>query len=152
MVKLADLVTLSANIDKNIPIEFLNRTYCEPADLDEKTFTMDDAPIVRVKTRREKVNGEWVVKCSESGNPWLRTVAYIPLEVDGDKRVLVTTSKNITQLITRLAGETNGEPEDLPNGRVFKASEFIEGNLRIEYLDTSYGKDNYPAPALVTVE
>ena len=126
------------NAAKNgVPDRYADREVMEAHKI-RKDF-INDEPVVIIrkpKNQKDKDTGKYTRVCSKAGHPMFSMVAYIPIDMDGKKAIIVTaTEENIGILRQLMDGVEpkliRGESfEDVDRWEEYTASETIDGKLR----------------------
>lgn len=143
-----DIKTMKAkqNAQKNgVPDRYADREVMEAHKI-RKDF-VNDAPVVIIrkpKNQKDKDTGKYTRVCSKAGHPMFSMVAYLPVDIDGKKGIVVTASEeNIGILRTLIDGVEpkllKGESfEDVDRWEEYTAPETIDGRLRFTLQPKKY--------------
>ena len=100
---------------------------------------VNDAPVIIIrkpKNAKNKETGKFERVYSKNGNPIFSMVAYMPIDIDGQKAVVVTASEENVGILRTLVDDVEpklikGENfEDIDRWEQYTAEEVIEGKLR----------------------
>lgn len=100
---------------------------------------MNDAPVIIIKkpkNQKNKETGKYERVYSKNGHPIFSMVAYMPIDIDGQKAVVVTASEENVGILRQLMDGVEpklirGENiEDIDRWEQYAAEEVIEGKLR----------------------
>ena len=126
------------NAAKNgVPDRYADREVLEAHKI-RKDF-VNDAPVIIVrkpKNSKNKETGKYERVYSKNGHPIFAMVAYMPIDIDGQKAVVVTASEENVGILRTLVDDVEpklikGENlEDVDRWEEYIAPETIEGKLR----------------------
>lgn len=158
-----DLKTLKAkkNAAKSgVPDHLVDREVMEASKV--RANFVNDEPVVIVrkpKHQKDKDSGTYSRVFSRSGKPLFSMVAYIPIDVDGTKAVVVTATEENIEILKPMIDGTQpklirGESaEDIDRWEEFTAPEVIDGTLRFVWQPKKYRNGTvYDVPVLDSVE
>lgn len=100
---------------------------------------VNDAPVIIIrkpKNAKNKETGKYERVYSKNGHPIFNMVAYMPIDIDGQKAVVVTASEENVGILRTLIDDVEpklirGENiEDIDRWEQYTAEEVIEGKLR----------------------
>lgn len=112
---------------------------------------VNDAPVVIIrkpKNQKDKDTGKYTRVYSKAGHPMFSMVAYIPIDMDGQKAVVVTASEENIGLLRQLMDGVEprlirGEnTDDIDRWEEYEAPETIEGKLRFVLTPKKYHDGN----------
>ena len=149
------------NAAKNgVPDRYADREVMEAHKI-RKDF-INDEPVVIIrkpKNQKDKDTGKYTRVCSKAGHPMFSMVAYIPIDMDGKKAIIVTaTEENIGILRQLMDGVEpkliRGENfEDVDRWEEYTAPETIDGKLRFILQPKKYRDGNvYDVATLETAD
>ena len=134
------------NAAKNgVPDRYADREVLEAHKI-RKDF-VNDAPIVIIrkpKNQQDKDTGKYTRACSKAGHPKLSMVAYIPIDMDGKKGIVVTATEENIGILRQLMDDVEpklirGENmDDIDRWEEYEAPEIIEGKLRFVLTPQNY--------------
>ena len=123
---------------------------------------VNDEPVVIIrkpKNQKDTDTGKYTRVCSKAGHPMFSMVAYIPIDMDGKKGIVVTaTEENIGILRQLMDGVEpkliRGESmEDIDRWEEYTADETIDGKLRFLLQPKKYRDGNvYDVAVLETAD
>lgn len=115
---------------KGTPEEFIGRKYINSSDLEGKTFTNDENPIIVVKPKMtKKSEDEPAVRATNKfDEPIFQDVVWLPVEVSGEKCVVCTIQPDVAKIVRTL-----GEPEAI----LMKGNDFEDENrvVKLKFKD-----------------
>ena len=128
-----------------VPDRYADREVMEAHKI-RKDFT-NDAPVIIIrkpKNAKNKETGKFERVYSKNGNPIFSMVAYMPIDIDGQKAVVVTATEENVGILRELMDEAEpklikGENfEDVDRWEEYTAPETIEGKLRFVLTPKKY--------------
>ena len=128
-----------------VPDRYADREVMEAHKL-RKDF-VNDAPVIIIrkpKNAKNKETGKFERVYSKNGNPIFSMVAYMPIDIDGQKAVVVTATEENVGILRELMDEAEpklikGENfEDVDRWEEYTAPETIEGKLRFVLTPKKY--------------
>ena len=128
-----------------VPDRYADREVMEAHKI-RKDF-VNDAPVIIIrkpKNAKNKETGKFERVYSKNGNPIFSMVAYMPIDIDGQKAVVVTATEENVGILRELMDEAEpklikGENfEDVDRWEEYTASETIEGKLRFVLTPKKY--------------
>ena len=128
-----------------VPDRYADREVMEAHKI-RKDF-VNDAPVIIIrkpKNAKNKETGKFERVYSKNGNPIFSVVAYMPIDIDGQKAVVVTATEENVGLLRELMDEEEpklikGENfEDVDRWEEYTAPETIEGKLRFVLTPKKY--------------
>ena len=128
-----------------VPDRYADREVMEAHKI-RKDF-VNDAPVIIIrkpKNAKNKETGKFERVYSKNGNPIFSMVAYMPIDIDGQKAVVVTATEENVGILRELMDEAEpklikGENfEDVDRWEEYTAPETIEGNLRFALKPKKY--------------
>ena len=138
------------NAAKNgVPDRYADREVLEAHKI-RKDF-VNDAPIVIIrkpKNQKDKDTGKYTRVCSKAGHPMFSMVAYIPIDMDGKKGIVVTATEENIGILRQLMDDVEpklirGENmDDIDRWEEYEAPETIEGKLRFVLTPKKYHNGN----------
>ena len=108
---------------------------------------VNDAPVIIIrkpKNAKNKETGKYERVYSKNGHPIFNMVAYMPIDIDGQKAVVVTATEENVGILRELMDEAEpklikGENfEDVDRWEEYTAPETIEGKLRFVLTPKKY--------------
>ena len=108
---------------------------------------VNDAPVIIIrkpKNAKNKETGKYERVYSKSGHPIFSMVAYMPIDIDGQKAVVVTATEENVGILRELMDEAEpklikGENfEDVDRWEEYTSPETIEGKLRFVLTPKKY--------------
>ena len=120
-----------------VPDRYADREVMEAHKI-RKDF-VNDAPVIIIrkpKNAKNKETGKFERVYSKNGNPIFSMVAYMPIDIDGQKAVVVTATEENVGILRELMDEAEpklikGENfEDIDRWEQYTAEEVIGGKLR----------------------
>ena len=128
-----------------VPDRYADREVMEAHKI-RKDF-VNDAPVIIIrkpKNAKNKETGKFERVYSKNGNPIFSMVAYMPIDIDGQKAVVVTATEENVGILRELMDEAEpklikGENfEDVDRWEEYTAPETIEGKLRFVLTPKKY--------------
>lgn len=128
-----------------VPDRYADREVMEAHKI-RKDF-VNDAPVIIIrkpKNAKNKETGKFERVYSKNGNPIFSMVAYMPIDIDGQKAVVVTATEENVGILRELMDESEpklikGENfEDVDRWEEYTAPETIEGKLRFVLTPKKY--------------
>ena len=128
-----------------VPDRYADREVMEAHKI-RKDF-VHDAPVIIIrkpKNAKNKETGKFERVYSKNGNPIFSMVAYMPIDIDGQKAVVVTATEENVGILRELMDEAEpklikGENfEDVDRWEEYTAPETIEGKLRFVLTPKKY--------------
>ena len=128
-----------------VPDRYADREVMEAHKI-RKDF-VNDAPVIIIrkpKNAKNKETGKYERVYSKNGHPIFSMVAYMPIDIDGQKAVVVTASEENVGILRELMDEEEpklikGENfEDADRWEEYTAPETIEGKLRFVLTPKKY--------------
>ena len=128
-----------------VPDRYADREVMEAHKI-RKDF-VNDAPVIIIrkpKNAKNKETGKFERVYSKNGNPIFSVVAYMPIDIDGQKAVVVTATEENVGILRELMDEEEpklikGENfEDVDRWEEYTAPETIEGKLRFVLTPKKY--------------
>ena len=128
-----------------VPDRYADREVMEAHKI-RKDF-VNDAPVIIIrkpKNAKNKETGKFERVYSKNGNPIFSMVAYMPIDIDGQKAVVVTATEENVGILRELMDEAEpklikGENfEDVDRWDEYTAPETIEGKLRFVLTPKKY--------------
>lgn len=128
-----------------VPDRYADREVMEAHKI-RKDF-VNDAPVIIIrkpKNAKNKETGKFERVYSKNGNPIFSMVAYMPIDIDGQKAVVVTATEENVGILRELMDDTEpklikGENfEDVDRWEEYTAPETIEGKLRFVLTPKKY--------------
>ena len=128
-----------------VPDRYADREVMEAHKI-RKDF-VNDAPVIIIrkpKNAKNKETGKFERVYSKNGNPIFSMVAYMPIDIDGQKAVVVTASEENVGILRTLVDDVEpklikGENfEDVDRWEEYTAPETIEGKLRFVLTPKKY--------------
>ena len=128
-----------------VPDRYADREVMEAHKI-RKDF-VNDAPAIIIrkpKNAKNKETGKFERVYSKNGNPIFSMVAYMPIDIDGQKAVVVTATEENDGILRELMDEAEpklikGENfEDVDRWEEYTAPETIEGKLRFVLTPKKY--------------
>ena len=128
-----------------VPDRYADREVMEAHKI-RKDF-VNDAPVIIIrkpKNAKNKETGKFERVYSKNGNPIFSMVAYMPIDIDGQKAVVVTATEENVGILRELMDEAEpklikGENfEDVDRWGEYTAPETIEGKLRFVLTPKKY--------------
>lgn len=128
-----------------VPDRYADREVMEAHKI-RKDFT-NDAPVIIIrkpKNAKNKETGKFERVYSKNGNPIFSMVAYMPIDIDGQKAVVVTATEENVGILRELMDDVEpklirGENmDDIDRWEEYEAPETIEGKLRFVLTPKKY--------------
>ena len=149
------------NAAKNgVPDRYADREVMEAHKI--RSDFVNDEPVVIVrkpKNQKDKDTGKWTRVCSKAGHPMFSMVAYIPIDMDGKKGVVVTATEENIGILRQLMDDVEpklirGESfEDVDRWEEYTANETIDGKLRFVLQPKKYRDGNvYDVASMETAD
>lgn len=150
-MKFSEMAARRAAKSGGMPAEYMDR---EKVDLRKihGVFT-NDAPVMLVnKPKKEQIDGttKWADVVNKDGETIYHFVAYIPIDLKGEKKVVVTAMWEIVgNLLELIDQEDPYKVVDERRETWYKAEELIEGDLGVGYVDKLYADGNIHEVAVI---
>ena len=128
-----------------VPDRYADREVMEAHKI-RKDFT-NDAPVIIIrkpKNAKNKETGKFERVYSKNGNPIFSMVAYMPIDIDGQKAVVVTATEENVGILRELMDDVEpklirGENmDDIDRWEEYTAPETIDGKLRFVLTPKKY--------------
>lgn len=128
-----------------VPDCYADRTVMEAHKI-RKDFT-NDAPVIIIKkpkNAKNKETGKFERVFSKNNHPMFSMVAYMPIDIDGQKAVVVTATEENVGILRTLVDDVEpklikGESfDDIDRWEQYTAEEVIEGKLRFVLTPKKY--------------
>ena len=123
---------------------------------------VNDAPVIIIrkpKNAKNKETGKYERVYSKNGHPIFSMVAYIPIDMDGKKAIVVTATEENIGILRQLMDDVEpklirGESmEDIDRWEEYTAPETIDGKLRFVLQPKKYRDGNvYDVATLETAD
>ena len=130
-------------VKNGVPDRYADREVLEAHKI-RKDFTNDRKP----KNAKNKDTGKYERVYSKSGHPMFGMVAYIPIDMDGKKGIVVTATEENIGILRQLMDDVEpklirGESfEDVDRWEEYTAPETIDGKLRFVLQPKKYRDGN----------
>ena len=143
-------------VKNGVPDRYADREVLEAHKI-RKDFT-NDAPVIIIrkpKNAKNKDTGKYERVYSKSGHPMFGMVAYIPIDMDGKKGIVVTATEENIGILRQLMDDVEpklirGENmDDIDRSEEYEAPETIEGNLRFVLTPKKYHDGHIYAVAVL---
>ena len=149
------------NAAKNgVPDRYADREVMEAHKI-RSDFVNDEAVVIvrKPKNQKDKDTGKWTRVCSKAGHPMFSMVAYIPIDMNGKKAIVVTATEENIGILRQLMDDVEpklirGESmEDIDRWEEYTANETIDGKLRFILQPKKYRDGNvYDVATLETAD
>lgn len=132
-----------------VPDRYADREVMEAHKI-RKDFT-NDAPVIIIrkpKNAKNKDTGKYERVYSKAGHPMFSMVAYMPIDMDGKKAIVVTATEENIGILRQLMDDVEpklirGENmEDIDRWEEYTAPETIDGKLRFVLQPKKYRDGN----------
>jgi|GEM_PF-4935878 len=137
-MKFSEMAARRAAKSGGVPPEYADREKVELRKV-HGTFTNDEPIVLINKPKKEQVNKKWVDVLNKDGETIFHFVAYIPIDIKGEKKVVVTAMWEIVGNLLELIDQEN--PTKTVEERRetwYTASELIEGDLGVGFIEKEY--------------
>jgi len=126
--------------------------------MDLKTFrgiAKNDAPLMIVKRPKlsKGENGKWSEVINDKGEKVLGYTAFIPVEVAGKKKLVISGIWEYVSMMLELVDFENPDSVDEKKQETWwTAKDLIDDDLTTGYIDKDYGGEVHPVAVLVPID